>query len=236
MSVPTDLAFELSALVPVEPAGAPEPPAGDDHEFELGDSGEDDDAPAAPVDSGVDEEDDVATIAETEVENGEPTVALLPAPPRAVPGDGPLYPDPSELIVGASGRAFPLFDLSKVQTVRGVTDSSILIGGLATQTLVGNPYRQDVCVGARARFEQANHHGELRRVLDLLPCHDDTGQADISSGLAASLVRGDAFAFAPLASPAFSGADLLHDAPILYVGDERLPAFCGRANPLGFGI
>lgn len=235
VGVPIDLAFELPALVSVGPLGAPEPPAGDDDEFESGDSGGDDDTPGDPTDSGTDEEDDLAATAETEVEGGEP-VALLPAPPRAVPGDGPLYRYPSELIVRASGREFPLFDLSKVQTVRGVTDSSISIGGLATQTLVGNPHRQDVCLGARARFEQANHHGELRRALDLLRCHDDTGQADISSGLAASLVGEDAFAIVPLASPAFFGADVLHEAPILYVGDDRLPAFCGRANPLGFGI
>ncbi len=162
--------------------------------------------------------------------------APLPAPPPAAAPLPPLYQDPSAMLVGASGRPIELFaDAELDRTRRGITARTIRVGGLVTQSLVGNPYRVDVCLGARARFEQSNHHRELSRRIELADCHDDVGQTDLAAGLAATLVRDGAFAVVPMASPAFGAEELLNDERAIYVGDERLPAFCGRANRLGFG-
>ncbi len=159
-----------------------------------------------------------------------------PPPPPAAAGSPPLYPNPSEMIVAASGRPVALFDDDELDaTERGVTSRGITVAGLVSQTLVGNPYREAVCVGARARFAQANEHRDLGRRIDLIDCYDDAGQADLSEGLAGTVLRDGAFAVVPLASPAFAAERRLHRERAIYVGDDRLPGFCGRENLLGFG-
>lgn len=198
-------------VVPTEPPDAPpEAPEGED-------SGIDDGA----ADDEVDDDGDA------------PDRDLPPPPPAPLPGGPPEYDDPSPLIVEASGRPFELLDPA-VGPARGVTADTITVGGVVTRTLVGNPHRDAVCDGAAARFGQANAHGELSRRIDFIDCYDDTGQSEISAGVAQALVRQEAFAIVPLATPAFFDEATLTEQGVVYIGDERLPGFCGRWNPVGF--
>lgn len=161
----------------------------------------------------------------------------IPAPPvpQATEGLEARYDDPSETIVSAGGRPFemPAFEPAAAQ---GVTDESILIGGLITESLAGFFHREGVCEGAAARFEQANQHQELSRSIDFQGCYDDVGDLTISEGLTNALVRDGVFAVVPLASDTWFAEDALTEAQIPYVGSDRLPGFCGRTTPFGFGV
>lgn len=181
--------------------------------------------PEAASDEGVDDGD-------ASDEAATPTPA--PPVPAATDGLGPRYDDPSETIVAAGGRAFemPAFEPASVQ---GVTPDSILIGGLITESLAGFFHREGVCEGAAARFEQANQHGDLSRRIDFQGCYDDVGDLSIAEGLTNALVRDGVFAVVPLASDTWFAEDVLTEAQIPYVGGDRLPGFCGRTTPFGFG-
>jgi hypothetical protein len=157
----------------------------------------------------------------------------LPPAPVAAPGPEPRYEDPSELVVGVSGRAFDL--LESGDTRRGIDDETIVVGGLATESLAGFAHRDSVCDGAEARFNQANQNNELSRSITFVGCQNDAGQAGFSDGLARNLIREDVFAVVPMASDAFFSEAVLNDERAMYVGSNRLPGFCGRSNPLGFG-
>lgn len=155
--------------------------------------------------------------------------------PEATDGVDARYDDPSETIVIAGGRPFemPVFEPVRAQ---GVTDDSILIGGLITESLAGFFHREGVCEGAAARFEQANQHGDLTRSIDFQGCYDDVGDLRIAEGLTSALVRDGVFAVVPLASDTWFAEETLTEAQIPYVGSDRLPGFCGRTTPFGFGV
>lgn len=159
--------------------------------------------------------------------------ATLPPPPPPVAPSPARYDDPSELLVTASGRPFPPGEVESERV--GVTASTIRVGGLVTRSLAGLDHRPDLCLGARARFEQANHHRELSRRIEMQDCYDDTGQFDLNAGLTRALVRDDVMAVVPMASPVFDSADVLREASVPYFGAAQLPAFCGRENAFGFG-
>lgn len=197
-------------------------------------TGEDDDAEGGDQDA--DDSNETAVVDTA----GEPTPtpAPLPSPPPAAPGGEPAYPDSSERLTAAAGRPFP--SASEVvegdASTRGVTPSTITIGGLVSQTLAGAEHRSEACDGALARVGQANEHAELSRELVFSVCHDDAGLVDASSGLAANLVRSDVFAIAPLSTESFFGEAALAEAGVPHVGPDALPAYCGRATTFGFGV
>lgn len=182
------------------------------------------------TDSDPDEADDLGAIEDSD----DAIPEVLPLPPPAAPGTTAAYDDPSPVIVQASGRPFGV--LGPATTTRGVTDDTITVGGLASETLVGEPFRDTVCLGARARFEQANHYDEVSRRIEFTGCYDDAAQPEFSDGLTRSLIDDGDFAIVPLASPAFFADAVLNEERMPAIGDERLPAFCGRTNPLGFGV
>ena len=172
-----------------------------------------------------------------ETEASDETATPTPAPPvpQATGGLDARYEDPSETIIAAGGRAFemPAADPTAAQ---GVTDEAITIGGLITESLAGFFHREGVCEGAAARFEQANQHDDLTRRIDFQGCYDDVGDVSISEGLTNALARDGVFAVVPLASDTWFAEDVLTEAQIPYVGSDRLPGFCGRTTPFGFGI
>lgn len=148
----------------------------------------------------------------------------------------PQYDDPSEAFITASGRPFELFDTAApTRPEPGVTDDTIRVGGLVSQSLAGFVFRPDVCRGAEARFLQANAAAELSRTVLFETCYDDAARIDLAEGLTATLVRDDVFAIVPVASPAFAVSDTLREANVPYFGSGNLPAFCGRTNAAGFG-
>lgn len=180
--------------------------------------------------------DDVAAGPEDEAstEVDDPDATPVPAVPSAADGVDARYENPSDIIVSAGGRPFemPAADTAAMQ---GVTEDTILIGGLITESLAGFFHREGVCEGAAARFEQANQHDELTRAVDFQGCYDDVGDVTIAEGLTYALVRDGVFAVVPLASDTWFADDVLTDAQVPYVGPDRLPGFCGRGTPFGFG-
>ncbi|MFN3220172.1 MAG: hypothetical protein ACE367_27075 [Acidimicrobiales bacterium] len=162
--------------------------------------------------------------------------ATLPLPLPATPGGPPLYDDPSEMLERAAARPFPTGLAATSATERGVTRNAIRVGAIVSSTLAGAPLRGDACLGAEARYRQAEVNSELSRRIDFVACHDDTGRADIGEGLAGSLLDDDVFAIAPLSSVAFIADEALTDAAVPHIGDGALPAWCGRHTPFGFGI
>ena len=189
----------------------------------------------APSDTEVapDEPEDVELDSE---EIAEETPVVLPDPPAAPVFEAATYPDPSTIVLAASGRPISLYPESELDTTTtGVTADTIVIGGLVAETLAGAPFRSDACVGARARFEQANFHSELTREIIFDGCYDDAGQTELSSGLSQVLLRDGVFAVVPLATPGFAAETTFTEARVPYIGDEPLPGFCGRDNFYGLG-
>ncbi len=165
----------------------------------------------------------------------------LPTPPPAATRIPAPYPDPSINFLKASGRSLDLFGETAPDgtvlpgTTRGVSPQSISVAGLGSLSLAGSDFRVGVCLGAQARFEQANFYNELTRSIDFDGCYDDTAQPDLAAGFSAALVADEVFAVVPLASPAFGAQELLQSERVPYIGDEALPGFCGRTTTLGFG-
>ncbi|MGI9621405.1 MAG: hypothetical protein ACR2PK_01105 [Acidimicrobiales bacterium] len=220
---PLPLALALSA-VGADPQGSDTEQSGSADDGDLADEAD----AGAP--------DDVATTGETDGSEEGEVGRPLPDPPPAGPGSEAPYDDPSSAIISASGRSFDLFAPGLAQhTTRGVTEDSILVAGLASETLIGDPFRQDVCLGAAARFNQANSHSELSRQIEFEGCYDDHGQNERSSLLATGLVRDEVFAAVPIGTSSFLAHDLLEAENIPYIGADKLPGFCGRENPIGFG-
>ncbi len=179
---------------------------------------------------------DEAVLPTEDERDGDEADRVLPAPGPAAPGVSPDYDDPSDLLFNAAGRSVTLFDLGASEaTTRGITVDTITVAGITTESLAGAAFRVDVCAGARARFAQANAHGELSREIVFDSCHDDTGRPELNAGLVNRVIRDGAFAAVPMASPAFGSATTFQDERVPYVGYDALPGFCGRSTTLGFG-
>jgi ABC-type branched-subunit amino acid transport system substrate-binding protein len=115
--------------------------------------------------------------------------------------------------------------------VRGVTDTSIKVGGLGDSLVYGG-----ADIGAKARFQRANDAGGVNgRMIDYEGFSDDG--ADPTTGLAAAkkLVGTDGvFAVVPTVTPALSSASYLVKQKVPYFGWALSSDFCG--NAYGFGI
>ncbi len=119
---------------------------------------------------------------------------------------------------------------------RGVTDTSIKIGGLASLTSPAGAVFGDIDAGAKARFARANAEGGVAgRQIDFVGVRDDGSDAARDGQQASVLVQQEqVFAVAPVAVSAPNFLDTFCKQVVPFVGWGTNTAFCG--NAIGFGI
>ncbi len=114
---------------------------------------------------------------------------------------------------------------------RGVTDTSIKVGGLGYSFLYGG-----ADIGAKARFQRANDAGGVNgRTIDYTGLADDGGDPTAGAAAATKLVQEDqVFAVVPAVTPTFAGATFLVQQKVPYFGWALSSDFCGNAYGFGF--
>jgi len=120
---------------------------------------------------------------------------------------------------------------SKLQVVRGVTPTSIKVGGLGdAQRYVGAD------TGARARFARENAAGGVNgRTFDYVGFRDDKGDGTANQQLGAQLVQQDqVFAVVPTITSDLGAVKTFTDQQVPYFGWALSSNFCG--NSYGFGF
>jgi ABC-type branched-subunit amino acid transport system substrate-binding protein len=115
--------------------------------------------------------------------------------------------------------------------VRGVTDTSIRVGGLGYSYLYGG-----ADIGAKARFQRANDAGGVNgRTIEYLGFNDDGADPTTGAAAAKKLVEQDGvFAVVPAVTPDLSAAPYLVEQKVPYFGWALSSNFCG--NRYGFGF
>lgn len=119
---------------------------------------------------------------------------------------------------------------------RGVTDTSIKVGGLATLTSPTQINYSGIDVGAKVLFDRVNAGGGVHgRKIDFLGVRDDHFDNAANIDEARRLVEQEkVFAVAPVASGTFAGAEVLQRADVPYMGWGVQGAFCGDRQGFGF--
>ena len=114
---------------------------------------------------------------------------------------------------------------------RGVTDTSIKVGGLGYSLLYGG-----ADIGAKARFQRANDAGGVNgRTIDYLGVTDDGGDPAAGTAAATKLVEQDGvFAVVPTVTPDLAASTYLVGQKVPYFGWALSSNFCG--NSYGFGF
>jgi ABC-type branched-subunit amino acid transport system substrate-binding protein len=114
---------------------------------------------------------------------------------------------------------------------RGVTDTSIRVGGLGYSSVYGG-----ADVGARARFQRANDAGGVNgRKIDYLALTDDGGDPATGSAAAKKLVEQDGvFAVVPTVTPDLAASTYLVQQKVPYFGWALSSNFCGTRYGFGF--
>ena len=113
--------------------------------------------------------------------------------------------------------------------VRGVTDTTITVGGLGTTGLYG-----DAAVGAEARFERANAAGGVNgRTIKFRGITDDGGTPGTNKAAVEKIAATDVFAVVPAVASDMAGASELVKSQMPYFGWALSSSFCG--NEFGFG-
>jgi ABC-type branched-subunit amino acid transport system substrate-binding protein len=120
---------------------------------------------------------------------------------------------------------------SKLSVVRGVSPTSIKVGGLGD----GLHY-SGADMGARARFMRENSAGGVNgRLFDYVGFRDDQGVGATNQQLGAQLVDQDqVFAVVPTITPDLGAVKTFTDEKVPYFGWEISSNFCG--NTYGFGF
>jgi ABC-type branched-subunit amino acid transport system substrate-binding protein len=115
--------------------------------------------------------------------------------------------------------------------VRGVTDTSIRVGGLAYSFVYGG-----ADIGARARFQRANDAGGVNgRTIEYLGATDDGGDGAAGSAAAKKLVEeSGVFAVVPTVTPDLAASTYLVQQKVPYFGWALSSTFCG--TPYGYGF
>jgi branched-chain amino acid transport system substrate-binding protein len=116
--------------------------------------------------------------------------------------------------------------------LRGVTDTSITVGGLSQlQNYAG------IEEGAAARFARANEEGGVNgRTIDFVGVRDDASDSTQNLALTRELVESDeVFAILPVASANFlpQSTDYLAENQTIFMGWGFMPGFCAE---YGFGF
>jgi len=116
------------------------------------------------------------------------------------------------------------------RTTRGVTDTSIKVGGL-----VYNLYFGDARVGVEARIKQANEAGGVHgRKIEIVEAEDDNNDAAKGLEITRRLVESEkVFALLPVLSGTFGGGDYAAQNDIPAFGWGTNPGFCGKPNAFG---
>jgi ABC-type branched-subunit amino acid transport system substrate-binding protein len=118
---------------------------------------------------------------------------------------------------------------------RGVTDTSVKVGGLLTIDGPTVALFTDAEDGARARFERANAEGGVHgRTIDFVGAENDGLDPTRQVDAARKLVDEDVFAVAPLLSAITSFREVLCDARVPYFGWGFTAAWCNTT--VGFAI
>jgi branched-chain amino acid transport system substrate-binding protein len=115
--------------------------------------------------------------------------------------------------------------------VRGVSDTSIKVGGLGYSFVYGG-----ADIGAKARFQRANDAGGVNgRTIEYLGLDDDGADPTAGAAAATKLVEQDGvFAVVPTVTPDLSASSYLVEQQVPYFGWALSSNFCG--NPYGFGF
>ena len=120
---------------------------------------------------------------------------------------------------------------SKLTVVRGVTPTSIKVGGLGDALLYSG-----ADIGAKARFTRENTAGGVNgRTFDYVGLRDDQGVAATNLQAGTQLVEQDkVFAVVPTVTPDLGAVKVLTDQKVPYFGWAISSNFCG--NVYGFGF
>jgi ABC-type branched-subunit amino acid transport system substrate-binding protein len=120
---------------------------------------------------------------------------------------------------------------SKPSVVRGVTPTTIKVGGLGTTQLFGN-----ADIGAKARFQRANAEGgAFGRTFDYIGFRDDQGLAATNQQVATQLVSTDkVFAIVPVVTVDLAASTALAQQQVPYAGWAISSNFCG--NQYGYSF
>ena len=144
------------------------------------------------------------------------------------------------LIAAAAGSAAAADDDTTTTTpaagataagTRGVTDTSIRVGGLGYSAVYGG-----ADVGAKARFQRANDAGGVNgRTIEYLGFDDDGGDPTAGSAAAQKLVEQDGvFAVVPTVTPDLAASTYLVEQKVPYFGWALSSNFCGTRYGFGF--
>lgn len=145
------------------------------------------------------------------------------------------------LVTAVAAAAVALGSLSAAgsagaqSSVRGVTDSTIKIGGLGYTA-----FYEEAGKAAKARFDAANKNGEIPggRKIDYIGFTDDKSSADTNLSETRRLIdQEQVFGIAPVMSPAFGSAGT-------YINQQKVPtigwgisaAFCVAGNKYVYGF
>ncbi|MCB5181119.1 ABC transporter substrate-binding protein [Streptomyces antimicrobicus] len=121
-------------------------------------------------------------------------------------------------------------------TTRGVSATTIKVGGIVSMTSASGYSKKDTDLGAKARYLRANAEGGVHgRRIEYLGAQDDGQDPGKNLAAARKLVQQDqVFAVAPMSSVTFSGADFLEQEKVPTFGWGTLPSFCGPKHIYGF--
>jgi len=118
--------------------------------------------------------------------------------------------------------------LSAPDPDRGVTDTSVRVGGLLTESGPTTALFADAELGARARFERANAEGGVHgRTIDFVGAEDDGLESSRQVDAARRLVSDEVFAVVPLISAIPSWNDTLCEAVVPTFGWGITAEWCG---------
>jgi ABC-type branched-subunit amino acid transport system substrate-binding protein len=117
------------------------------------------------------------------------------------------------------------------RAARGVTDTSITVGGLGYTLVYGG-----ADIGARARFQRANDAGGVNgRTINYLGFTDDGGDPNAGSAAAKKLVEQDGvMAVVPTVTPDLSASSYLAQQRVPWFGWALSSNFCGSTYGFGF--
>lgn len=119
----------------------------------------------------------------------------------------------------------------ETRTTRGVTDTTIKVGGA-----VYDVYYGDARVGVEARIKEANDAGGVHgRTIEMVTAENDNNEATRNKEIVQRLIQQEqVFALLPMLTANFGGADLAISENVPTFGWGVNPGFCG--NEVTFGI
>jgi ABC-type branched-subunit amino acid transport system substrate-binding protein len=117
------------------------------------------------------------------------------------------------------------------RTTRGVTDTSIKVGGV-----VYDVYYGDARIGVEARIKEANDAGGVHgREIEVVEAENDNNEATKGQEITQRLVeQEEVFALLPILSGQYGGGDYIVKNDIPTFGWGTHPAFCGNTIAFGF--